>query len=204
MKAILMSIKPKWCEKIFSREKTIEVRKTAPKLETPFKVLVYCTTEKIDGGYLHTSNHKDRLYVWSNPDDTEIRVEPDGYTYTAYSCRGKVIGEFVCDKVRDYIPFGLRGYELPSEWLKNMCLSKEQLDQYGGLKTLHGLHITEPKIYDTPKELSEFRKPCPHEAMPCWICPSCDLDKDYYNLMQCLNTISRPPQSWCYVEEIEE
>lgn len=204
MKAVLMSIHPKWCELIFSGEKTIEVRKTAPKLETPFKVYVYCTKENIGGGYLHTSNHKDRLYVWSNPDDTEIRVEPEGYTYTAYSCRGKVIGEFVCDKVRDYIPFGLRGYELPSEWLKKMCLSKEQLDQYGGLKTLHGLHITEPKIYDTPKELSEFRKPCPHEAMPCWICPSCDLDKDYYNLMQCLNTISRPPQSWCYLEEVVE
>lgn len=41
MKAILMSIKPKRCEKIFSGKETIYVCKTAPKLETPFKVYVY-------------------------------------------------------------------------------------------------------------------------------------------------------------------
>ena len=211
MKAILMSIKPKWCEKIFSREKTIEVRKTAPK-ETPFKVLVYCTKERMTRvpsmyAYLHKNEPRacaeyGTIETWGEIGD--VIVNPHlASKHVSFGMHGKVIGEFVCDKVRDYIPFGLRGYELPSEWLKNMCLSKEQLDQYGGLKTLHGLHITEPKIYDTPKELSEFRKPCPHEAMPCWICPSCDLDKDYYNLMQCLNTISRPPQSWCYVEEAQ-
>lgn len=198
MKAILMSIKPKWCEKIFSGEKTVEVRKTAPKLETPFKVYVYCTTEKIGGGYLHTSNYKDRLYVWSNPDDTEIRVEPDGYTYTAYSCRGKVIGEFVCERVRAYIPFGLRGFELFPEWLEQICLSKEQLDKYGGLKTLYGWNISDLKIYDTPRELSDFKTP----------------DKPYHEIIERDGSLmfmdgyesgkplKRAPQSWQYVEEI--
>ena len=42
-KAVLMSAKPEWCKKILSREKTVEVRKTRPKLETPFKVYIYCT-----------------------------------------------------------------------------------------------------------------------------------------------------------------
>ena len=32
MKKVLISIHPKWCKLIFSGEKTIEVRKTAPKL----------------------------------------------------------------------------------------------------------------------------------------------------------------------------
>ena len=36
-KSVLISIRPKWCELIASGEKTIEVRKTRPKLETPFK-----------------------------------------------------------------------------------------------------------------------------------------------------------------------
>ncbi len=36
-KAVMISIRPKWCEKIVNGEKTIEVRKTRPKLETPFK-----------------------------------------------------------------------------------------------------------------------------------------------------------------------
>ena len=43
MNAVLISIRPKWCEKIISGEKTIEVRKTRPKLATPFKCRIYCT-----------------------------------------------------------------------------------------------------------------------------------------------------------------
>ena len=45
-KAVLISIRPKWCEKIASGEKTIEVRKTRPKLHTPFKCYIYCTKDK--------------------------------------------------------------------------------------------------------------------------------------------------------------
>ena len=171
MKAVLMSIHPKWCEKIFNGKKTIEVRKIAPKLETPFKVYVYQT------------KHRGKPIV--------------SEALNAVYGGGKVVGEFVCDKTRDYIPFGLRGYELPSEWLKKMCLSKEQLDRYGGLKTLRGLHITEPKRYDMPKELGEFKTP----------------DKPYHEIIERDGTlmfmdgyvsgipIKRPPQSWQYVEE---
>lgn len=43
MKSVLISIKPKWCELIASGKKTIEVRKTRPKIEIPFKVYIYCT-----------------------------------------------------------------------------------------------------------------------------------------------------------------
>lgn len=45
-KSVLISIRPKWCELIASGEKTIEVRKTRPKLETPFKCYIYCTAER--------------------------------------------------------------------------------------------------------------------------------------------------------------
>jgi hypothetical protein len=45
-KAVMLSIRPKWCEKIVSGEKTIEVRKTRPKLNTPFKCYIYCTLPK--------------------------------------------------------------------------------------------------------------------------------------------------------------
>lgn len=43
MKSVLISIQPRWCELIASGKKTIEIRKTKPKLETPFKVYIYCT-----------------------------------------------------------------------------------------------------------------------------------------------------------------
>ena len=47
MKAVLISIKPKWCDLIRRGRKTVEVRKTCPKLEVPFKVYIY---ETMDGG----------------------------------------------------------------------------------------------------------------------------------------------------------
>ncbi len=43
MKAVMLSIRPEWCEKILNGEKTVEIRKTKPKIETPFKVYIYCT-----------------------------------------------------------------------------------------------------------------------------------------------------------------
>ena len=46
MKSLLISINPKWCELIASGKKTVEVRKTKPKLETPFKVYIYETKGK--------------------------------------------------------------------------------------------------------------------------------------------------------------
>lgn len=45
-KAVLTSIQPKWCELIASGKKTVEVRKTKPKLKTPFKVYICCTKNK--------------------------------------------------------------------------------------------------------------------------------------------------------------
>ena len=163
MKSVLISIRPQWCELIASGKKTIEVRKTAPKLETPFKVYVYQT------------KHKGKSIV-------------SEALNTVYG-GGKVIGEFVCDRIREIIPLGLRGFKLGAEWLKEMCLSKEQLDEYGGLKTLYSWHITEPKLFDKPKELGEFRKVCLNGK-----CSDCIYE-------EC--KIIRPPQSWQYVEKLQ-
>ena len=43
MKSVLMSINPRWCELIANGKKTVEIRKTKPKLEPPFKCYIYCT-----------------------------------------------------------------------------------------------------------------------------------------------------------------
>ena len=40
---VLISIRPQWCELIANGKKTIEVRKSRPKLETPFKCYIYET-----------------------------------------------------------------------------------------------------------------------------------------------------------------
>lgn len=44
-KAVLISIRPEWCEKIINGKKTVEVRKTRPKMDTPFKCYIYCTKD---------------------------------------------------------------------------------------------------------------------------------------------------------------
>lgn len=188
MKAVLISTRPNWCEKICRKIgeengipvylKPVEVRKSAPK-EVPFKAYLYCTNGRFD------------ITDIEDLTSESVRVVSEG--------RGKVIGEFVCDQTRDYIPFGLRGYELPSEWLENMCLSKEQLDNYGGLKTLHGWHFSDLKIYDTPRELSEFKKP----EEWCHMVVKRDGHLTFFDGYVSGMPIKRPPQSWQYVEEVE-
>ena len=53
MIAVLISIRPKWCEKIINGQKTIEVRKARPKMDTPFKCYIYeCGNGKVIGEFL--------------------------------------------------------------------------------------------------------------------------------------------------------
>ena len=182
MKSVLISIKPKYVELIANGEKTIEVRKTAPK-EVPFKAYIYKTKGATE-------------MPW---------VDEDGHFI--YKGRGQVIGEFICDKVYSIKnqgnSFVVANEEqgVTNEIARQSCLDYDDMVGYLGNKDGYGLHITALKIYDKPKELGEFIKPCPYGDLPCSICPSCDKDKND-NLIQCFNTVSRPPQSWCYVEEL--
>ena len=77
MKSVLISIKPKWCELIANRKKTIEVRKTRPKLETPFKVYIYETQGRTETPFVDEEGH----YIFKG--------------------KGQVIGEFVCNNIYD-------------------------------------------------------------------------------------------------------
>lgn len=134
MKSVLISIQPKWVEKIASGKKTIEVRKSRPKLETPFKCYIYETKGK--------------------------QVEYcDGCDITHYG-RGKIIGEFICDYIFN-VDLGedLRRYR----WVfKESCLTKEELKEYFTPKWWgFGWRISNLKIYDKPKGLNEFSSYAP-------------------------------------------
>lgn len=178
MKSVLISIRPKWCEKIASGEKTIEVRKTSPKLETPFKCYIYRTK----GTVPHIINGK-----W-------VQMEVGG----------TVIGEFVCDCVTPLynvctddwkrLTGGL--HRIEKELVNQACLTEAQLHTYAGGKNCFAWHISNLKIYDTPKELSKFPRPfenCIDKVCDEFGCASCE-NGGY---------IKRPPQSWCYVEELK-
>ena len=203
MKAVLMSIHPKWCELIASGQKTVEIRKTRPKLKTPFKVYIYCTKD-------FRPNMKYGFKLWAG--------------------RGKVIGEFSCTKLSSYDYAEM--YE-PPDWEKSLgdqyyiasgelersCLSYEEFTEYGQGEKLYGLHITDLKIYDEPKPLHCFSVIdkdavicCPHRErvmnnpdltngalLPgSYVCMKGEIDW----CSTCKRKpIIRPPQSWCYVEE---
>lgn len=190
-KAVMLSIRPKWCEKIASGEKTIEVRKTRPKMNTPFKCYIYCTVET--AGY-------DALWVLDAP-------TREKYSFMAVSAylenpkgankgNGKVIGEFTCDRIYELAPLN----HAPDDVEKQACLTREEIVNY--LKgTGYGWHIVNLKIYDAPRELSEFRRACPNS----WYCESCAMY--WENNGTCGNEslqIKRAPQSWCYVEAMED
>ena len=183
-KAVMISIRPKWCEKICSGEKTIEVRKTRPKLEPPFKCYIYCTLPKYP--------HEDFIAT--------------DYPKPQFYGGGKVISEFICDRIYELetkAPGGsyyVKGEDQPTtnDVARQSCLTLKDMHEYLQSKVGYGWHISNLKIYDTPKELSEFQRatdPCNScHAEYTWECTGCkNLSGD----------IKRAPQSWCYVENME-
>lgn len=194
-KAVLMSIKPKWCELIASGKKTVEVRKTAPKLDTPFKVYIYQTKKPVSVSIIGTGKHI------SEYDKIEWFNERSGM----------VFGEFVCDKIFPIsVYYDNPNSELALKEFPYVCLTDKQIIDYlGNGKQGYGWNISDLKIYDKPKELGEFYKEDFDEVLSNWedlfsigVPPGCSVEyppepkkEDYI--------IKRAPQSWCYVEELE-
>ena len=88
-KAVLISIRPMWAQKIMTGQKTIEVRKTRPKMDTPFKCYIYCTAGRPDPN-IQISNY--RL----------MRDYLETGSMKSMNCplgNGMVIGEFTCNRV---------------------------------------------------------------------------------------------------------
>lgn len=182
MKAVLISIQPKWCELIASGKKTVEVRKTKPKLKPPFKVYIYCTKDEP----LYRSGEK----FWCGDDFGN----------------GKVIGEFVCNNLT-YIEAGydtnLNKHLYNTAFIEHrMCIPDNELHEYlyksrencGGW----AWHISNLVIYwGMPRSLNEFFHACEKpKGTDCSVCVDRRENK--------CKPIKRAPQSWCYVEEVRQ
>lgn len=196
-KAALISIKPKWCEKIINGDKTIEVRKTRPKMNTPFKCYIYCTLQgcneffRVDlGGDVAKWNRG----KWADR-------------------KGNVIGEFTCDRIDWITHIGYTGIPNLVETricdaatmrtspvgglLNAACLTPKMLNDYLAWGDGYGWHITDLRTYDAPRELSEFERP--------YECNECDAKwATECNACHEEGKIKRAPQSWCYVEEVHD
>ncbi len=205
-KAVMISIRPKWCEKIARGEKTIEVRKTRPKLETPFKCYIYCTKakERLIGILKDGDENYGEIYHGKS---VFIKVD-EGSVCDMWGKRQKVIGEFTCSKIelvvrgtsgkyagRLFVKVpdpdgGIRfsGYKEIKAYEKQMCLSESEIVGYLSHSEPRGRggylwHISGLKIYDTPRELGEFT----------------GLQNTRFGAAP--YEIKRAPQSWRYVEE---
>ena len=228
MKSVLISIRPKWCELIASGEKTVEMRKTRPNIQTPFKCYIYCTRNARDLDKLQVLNEQRRQeYRGLTAVCANLAERPDYH----YCGNGKVIGEFVCNKLT-YVEAriddnGEKHLANANFLLRKSFLSEKQMFDYlykADRKTGGGWawHISDLKIYEKPKELNNFLIPtdgtescCDHHTSGkhsyCYGCRflnhgnesagieddcNASFDTDYYRPMK------RPPQSWCYVEEL--
>ena len=203
MKSVLISIRPEWCELIASGKKTIEVRKTRPTIETPFKCYIYETKAQ---------------------SNMPTFVDEDGHVL--YTGRGQVIGEFVCNMVdivasirtpcMDYITVN-------DKWNTHFsdisCLNADELGKYLGFnKDGYGWHISDLKIYDKPRELSEFAvadkkaiRQCEYREQSYYAFTDTGYikngfyckKKDDWCFGECKRkALTRPPQSYMFVEEV--
>ena len=193
MKAILISIKPKWCAKILNGEKTIEVRKTMPKCDLPITVYIYCT--------------KDEKYPLVLDINGCVVLADKHYCYGDIDLNGKVVAKFILNKVEEIIcdndDYGLEirtNSMMMYKLLDKSCLSEEEIARYlpipewsfaadGYTKVGYAWYIDNLEIFDKPKELSEF-KPF-NNGMPQYkfIKNGCEDIK-----------LTKAPQSWRYIE----
>ena len=188
MQAIMISIQPQWVEKILNGEKTIEIRKTMPKCELPCKVYIYCTKQKRKNGFIT----KSEKFGWI------MGRESTFYNRAKeYDANGKVVAEFTLNDIETIEKHQVYNASVVRY---NACLNIMQLHDYIKGKRFHAWHIDNLKIYDKPKELSEFYtlKKCNSCEISGYECSACVYDEDCKIPVE----IKRPPQSWCYVEEI--
>jgi len=208
MKSIMLSIQPKFCELIANGKKTIEVRKTRPKAEPPFKVYIYCTKPSKSHQTIYGCMvlNSDELYRHPKEgikygDSIELMCcNSEEYSKDNF-LNGKVIGEFLCTDI-----YLIKANNIIQSYFNNRhgtCLTDEELCIYANDKDTYGWQISNLVIYDTPKELRTFNHPCIHEPY----CVDCKYSLNearfcYDESVGCDRHFRRPPQSWCYVEEL--
>ena len=183
-KAVLISIQPGWVERILDGEKTLEVRKTNPKLAPPFKCYIYCTKGTDAADKLWVLREKIRKdYYGLAAACADLEKQPENHSLG----NGKVVAEFVCDQIAPIVPamepYGI--YDVDDDFVAQTCLANGALWDYGKGATLYGWHVSKLKVYDTPKQLSGFM----------------GLRETKFGYAPA--EIKRPPQSWCYVEELK-
>lgn len=139
-----MSIKPRWVSLIFDGLKTVELRKTRPKIDEPYKVYVYESQGLLEEPWMDEDGHM----IWRGS--------------------GTVVGEFVCNKILrldadsvGLVDYGTKEYvdmfpDTAYAPMDKTCLDKVDFMEYANGKQLYGWIIEEPKRYETVQCLTEY------------------------------------------------
>ena len=128
-KAILISIQPKYVADILNGNKTLEIRKTAPKCDLPIDVYIYCT--------------KDRKYA--------NLINRGGFL------TGMVVAKFTLKNWTKWkVHPEEEPDEEDREISKSSCLSVNETIRYAAGKPICGWHIDNLVIFDKPKEIKNF------------------------------------------------
>lgn len=187
--AVLISIRPVWCGKIFGGFKNLEFRKRKPYFPPPFKCYVYCTQKKQrlltiirDGEDVYgTEYHGAPIFVKTDADSYDTHACISGW------CK-KVIGEFTVDRIEEVTvdyngdnPTAFYGGErfpdLPPGYIQSGGLTLGEFEKYKGKGKVYGWHIADYMLYKEPLEIGNFR---------------------YYG---CIDKVFSAPQSFVYVDE---
>ena len=208
MKHIMISIKPEYVCKILNKEKLLEIRKSIPKCVLNGEeciVEIYCTKGEQILIFDSFSN-----VLPNYPKYTILSKEHKHYTP---KLNGKVVAKFTLKAFETLKSIRYRENgahyqynEINDDILQKSCLTEEQILDYTNGKDLYAWHIEDLDIYDTPKELSEFKTlPCDKSENACANCKYLQVTNtpyayETYCPIENGKTLTRPPQSWCYIE----
>lgn len=181
MKAIMISIQPKYVADILNGKKTLEIRKTMPKCDYPIDVYIYCTKD--------TSYQFHKNYV---------------------KCNGKVVAKFTLNKVEEQKQDFYKGND-KDFYKHCCLQPKELFDYIGHKKWyawhIDNLEIFDSprELSEFYGNFTQKR----YERI--FGNNTIELDKKYGGLRQPTKSgyeyvypLTKAPQSWCYIEVEED
>ena len=172
--AVMISIRPCWVGEIEAGRKKIEVRRTRPKQDPPFKCYIYETQAPSE-------------IPWQDEDGHLI-----------FNGRGAVVSEFICDRIDLFTTVDAAKFECTisdEAMLQGSGLTMDELHEYEFVPTrktigLYGLHISNLKVYKKPYPLSDF-------------CTGSSRFTFNSEGRMVYTGMTRAPQSWCYVDDAD-
>lgn len=180
MRAVLISIQPKWCEL---------------NIKAPFRCYIYCTKDKryfLNDGKRRLNGMVIGEFICNKVDRIQKRGINNNFDYCYLSLN----------------VFGNDDIEIEITDIKKSCVKKEELNSYGANSNmLYAWHISNLVIYDKPKELGEFYSKCNEGCEDCNLWQNVRVNAEEFD-MDCASKyyghipLKRPPQSWCYVKSV--